>query len=205
MIRTLSGFLGLPGDWDFLPWPHAPWIPGEGDPASDVLLGYSMGGRIALAELVRRPYRAAIIVSAGLNLEDEEERRLRREADEVWARRFETDPWPDLMRGWDAQSLFGRHRMWREESNYDRGELARTLRENSPGVLEPLERRLAEIATPVLWIAGERDRRYVEIGLHSVARLESAELWICPDASHRVPWEQPEAFIARLRLFLELH
>jgi 2-succinyl-6-hydroxy-2,4-cyclohexadiene-1-carboxylate synthase len=192
VIRTLSGFLGLPSDWDFLPWPH--------DPShGDVLLGYSMGGRLALQLLESQHFRAAIIVSAGLNAPDEE-RRLR---DEAWARRFESEDWASLMRDWNAQPVFGGHVIDRQERDYDRAELARQIRESSPAVLPPP--RLESIETPVLWIAGERDAKYVEIGRRAVQRLPDAELWICPDAGHRVPWEQPELFVARLRAFLDLH
>jgi 2-succinyl-6-hydroxy-2,4-cyclohexadiene-1-carboxylate synthase len=191
VIRTLSGFLGLPSDWDFLPWPHSPT---EGD----VLLGYSMGGRLALRLLESQRFRCAIIVSAGLNAPDDERRRR----DEEWARRFESDDWPSLMRDWNAQPVFGGHALARREEDYDRAELARQLREWSPAVLPPP--RLEAIETPVLWIAGERDANYVEIARRAVARLPNAEMWICPDSGHRVPWEQPQAFIARLRGFLDL-
>jgi 2-succinyl-6-hydroxy-2,4-cyclohexadiene-1-carboxylate synthase len=192
MIRTLSGFLGLASDWDFLPWPHSPTT-------GDILLGYSMGGRLALQLLEQQRFTKAVIVSAGLNAPDEE----RRARDEEWARRFESEEWPSLMDAWNAQPVFGGHALARSEADYDRRELARQLREWSPAVLPPP--RLESIETPVLWIAGERDAKYVAIAQHAVARLPHAQLWICPDAGHRVPWEQPELFIERLRLFLDLH
>jgi 2-succinyl-6-hydroxy-2,4-cyclohexadiene-1-carboxylate synthase len=191
MIRTLSGFLGLPSDWDFLPWPHSP---NEGD----VLLGYSMGARLALQLLERQRFSRAIIVSAGLNAPDEE----RRARDEAWARRFESEQWESLMRAWNAQPVFAGHALPRHERDYDRGELARQLREWSPAVLPPP--RLEEIATPILWIAGERDAKYVDVARRAVARLPHAESWICPDAGHRVPWEQPERFVTRLRELVEM-
>lgn len=191
VIRTLSGFLGLPSDWDFLPWPH--------DPShGDVLLGYSMGGRLALRLLEQQRFRAAIIVSARLNAPDDE----RRQRDEAWARRFERDDWATLMRDWNAQPVFGGHVLPRREEDYDRAELARQLREYSPAVLPAP--KLESIETPLLWIAGDRDAKYVEIARRAVERLPHAELWICPDAGHRVPWEQPDAFVSRLRAFLEL-
>jgi 2-succinyl-6-hydroxy-2,4-cyclohexadiene-1-carboxylate synthase len=192
VIRTLPGFLGLQSDWDFLPWPHSAT---EGD----VLLGYSMGGRLALQLLERQRFAKAIIVSAGLNAPDD----ARRERDEAWARRFESDDWPSVMRDWNAQPVFGGHVIERREEDYDRRELARQLREWSPAVLPPP--RLETIETPLLWIAGERDAKYVEIGRHAVARLPHAQLWVCPDAGHRVPWEQPQAFVDALRRFLDLH
>lgn len=192
LIHALPGFLGLPADWNLLPWPHS-------STEGDVLLGYSMGGRRALQLLEEGPYRKAVIVSAGLNAPDAE----RRKRDELWAVRFERDPWDELMRDWNAQPVFGGHVSDRREEDYDRHELARQVRDWSPAVLPPP--RLEMIETPVLWIAGERDAKYVEIGREAVRRLPNAELWICPETGHRVPWEQPEAFVERLRVFLDLH
>lgn len=189
MIWTLPGFLGLEPDFDFLPWPHS----ADG---GDILLGYSMGGRLALAMLELRAMKKAIIVSAGLNAPDEE----RRKRDEEWARRFEREDWPTLMRDWNAQPVFGGHVLERREENYDRAALAHQLREYSPAVLPPPQ--LERIETPILWIAGERDAKYVDIAKRAIKRLPKAELWICPNAGHRVPWEQPEAFVARLHDFL---
>lgn len=189
-IRTLPGFLGLQSDWDFLPWPHSA-IEGE------VLMGYSMGGRLALQMLESGASAAsAVIISAGLNAPDA----ARKGRDEEWARRFETDEWSSLIRAWNAQPVFGGHVVERREEDFDRHELARQLREYSPAVLPPP--KLESIETPVLWIAGERDVKYVDIARFAAARLPHAELWICPNAGHRVPWEQPEELVERLRAWL---
>jgi 2-succinyl-6-hydroxy-2,4-cyclohexadiene-1-carboxylate synthase len=184
-LTVLPGFLGLASDFDFLP-----------SVDGDVLLGYSMGGRLALDLLQRRRFDKAVIISAGLNAPDE----ARRQRDEEWARRFESEEWSSLMRAWSAQPVFGGHVVERREADFDRAELARQLREYSPAVLPPP--RLERIETPVLWIAGERDAKYVDIARRAVARLPHAELWICPDAGHRVPWEQPRALLARIRDFI---
>jgi 2-succinyl-6-hydroxy-2,4-cyclohexadiene-1-carboxylate synthase len=203
VIWCLHGFLGKPSDWDVLPFPHraVDLLGGERvapEPA-DSLIGYSMGGRLALEILAARRVRRAVIVSAGLNAPDTD----RLERDLTWAHRFETEPWAELMAAWNAQPVFGSHSVPRDERDYDRAALARALREWSPAVLQPPS--LEKIETPLLWIAGERDARYVEVARQAVARLPDAQLWICPGAGHRVPWEQPEAFIERLREFLDLH
>ena len=154
MITFFNGFLGVDRDWDFVRDIETP---------ERVLVGYSMGGRLALQALIAgAAFERAVIVSAGLNLE--EGREQRRARDETWARRFESDPWDDLMRDWNAQPVFGGHVVERFESAYDRRELARQLRENSPGVLPPLAPRLHEITIPMLWVVGERDKTYVETG-----------------------------------------
>jgi 2-succinyl-6-hydroxy-2,4-cyclohexadiene-1-carboxylate synthase len=199
MIVALHGFLGLPSDWDFLGSdviaPPLDDIPDEGD----TLLGYSLGGRLALQALLRGArYRRAVIVSARVRDAEPD----RRERDERWARRFETDDWSAVMRDWNAQLIFGGHAMPRAEEDFDRRELARQLREWSPAVLPSIVERLHEIAIPVLWIAGERDAQYVEDGRSSVSLLPNATLAIVPGAAHRVPWERPAEFAALLREFV---
>jgi pimeloyl-ACP methyl ester carboxylesterase len=49
-------------------------------------------------------------------------------------------------------------------------------------------------------MAGELDAKYVGEAMRAVALLPNAEMWICPDAGHRVPWEQPDRFVERIRL-----
>jgi 2-succinyl-6-hydroxy-2,4-cyclohexadiene-1-carboxylate synthase len=192
VITFYNGFLGVDRDWDFVR---------DLATTERVLAGYSMGGRLALQALIEgAPFDRAVIISAGLNLDTGREER--RASDEAWAKRFENDRWDEIMRDWNAQPVFGGHVVERFEQDYDRRELARQLRENSPGVLLPLGPRLHEIQIPILWIAGERDNAFVEIGKRAVSLLPNAELWICPDAGHRVPWEQPDAFRARLREFV---
>ena len=192
MLTIFPGFLGTARDFDFIRDIDTPF---------DVLLGYSMGGRLALQALIDgAPFDRVVIISAGLNLE--ENRDVRRGRDEAWARRFESDPWDEVIRDWNAQSVFGGHALKREERDYDRRELARQLRENSPGTLPPLAPRLHEIDIPLLWIAGERDRQYVDVARRAEALLPNAELWICPNAGHRVPWEQPRRFLERVRQFV---
>lgn len=209
MITCIHGFLGRPADWDFLrpefevealSLDEAASLAARGA-RGEVLLGYSMGGRLALEALAAGArFERAVIVSAGLNLETGREER--RAADERWARRFERDDWRAVVRDWNAQPVFRGHALERREDDFDRALLARALRMFSPAVLPPLAPRLPEIRLPVLWIAGERDERYAEVAKHAVALLPDAELWICRDAGHRVPWEQPEMFAERLREFV---
>src|ERR1700686_147492 len=78
MIWCIHGLLGRGSDWDFLRDAgfeiRAPSLFG-GDSiddilpaAADVLLGYSMGARLALHVIESRPVKQAVLVSAGVNL-----------------------------------------------------------------------------------------------------------------------------------------
>ena len=188
VITCLHGFLGLPRDWDFLrdagfeiETPSLDAIPDRGD----VLLGYSMGGRLALRKL--SGYKRAVIVSARVRAPEPNR------AD--WSSRFESQPWDALMRDWNAQPIFGGQVMPREERDFDRRELVRQLRDFTPVAFD------GPIEVPTLFVAGERDLKYVEEARFAVERWPLAQTWVCPGAAHRVPWERPELFIERLRAF----
>lgn len=203
MITALHGFLGRPADWDFLREAGFEVDARDLDDvpqSGDTILGYSMGGRIALHALLEGArYQRAVIISAGLGIEAEVDRAARRAADERWAKRFARDDWETVLRDWNAQPLFGGDVRVRRERDYDRRRIVDALRRWSPGVLPPLAARLHEIEIPVLWIAGERDAKYVSEAKRAVSLLPDAKLWICPGAAHRVPWEQPEAFVRALQ------
>lgn len=171
-----------------------------------VLIGYSLGGRLALQALLAAPslFRKAVIVSAGLGIESESERSQRLESDESWARRFESEPWEPLVDAWNRQPLFASSRpvAIREESHFSRPALAAALRHFSPAVQEPVFPRLSEITIPILWVAGQRDERYAAEAERAVGELARGELLLVPEAGHRAPWDQPEHFMGRLREFL---
>ena len=203
VITALHGFLGAPSDWNFLrdagfaiDTPPLDAIP----PRGDTLLGYSLGGRLALhALLAGARYERAIFISTGLGIEDESARAARRASDQAWAHRFESDDWDTVIKAWNAQPVLAGPALPRTRDDYD----SRALREWSSAVLAPVASRLDELTIPTLWIAGSRDTKYVAEA-HSAASLApNARVAVIEDAGHRVPWERQEAFIAILRDFLD--
>jgi 2-succinyl-6-hydroxy-2,4-cyclohexadiene-1-carboxylate synthase len=194
VIVALHGFLGTGRDWDFLREAGFDVVTTL-QPRGDVLLGYSMGGRLALQALLNgAQYERAVFISTRVSAATETR--------EAWACRFETDDWATLMRDWDSQPLFGGHVLPRREEDFDRRELARQLREWSPAALPPAEPRLHELALPTLWIAGARDAKYVAEARRAGELAPNARLEIVDGAAHRVPWERPAAVVASLRRFL---
>jgi pimeloyl-ACP methyl ester carboxylesterase len=198
VITCLHGFLGNPRDWNFLrdagfaiETPPLDAIPDHGD----VLLGYSLGGRLALqALLAGANYRRAILVSTGLGIEDEEARAARRASDEVWAQRFEFEDFETVIADWNAQPVLAGPALHRTRDDYD----PRALREWSSSALPPVASRLHELTIPTLWIAGARDSKYVAEA-HRAASLARGRVAIVDDAGHRVPWEAPGEFVNLLK------
>jgi len=201
VITCLHGFLGNPHDWDFLrdagfiiETPPLDAIPARGDS----ILGYSLGGRLALhALLAGAQYERAIFVSTGLGVESEAERAARRASDEAWARRFESEDFDSVMAAWNAQPVLAGPALKRTRGDYD----PRALREWSSGILPPVASRPHELTIPTLWIAGARDTKYAAEAQRAASRAPGGQVAIVENAGHRVPWERPDEFIKNLREF----
>jgi 2-succinyl-6-hydroxy-2,4-cyclohexadiene-1-carboxylate synthase len=180
-------------------------------PVRRVLLGYSLGGRLALHALLSEhghPWDAAVIVSAHPGLEDESERAARREADAEWSALAHSGDWSEMLERWNAQPVFSAGGGMRPVADRaalvrQRREVARSFVAWSLGAQEPLWGRLPEIDIPVLWIAGGRDEKFCDIGRRAAAALPSARLSVAAGAGHRVPWEVPGAFAESVLEFLE--
>lgn len=163
-----------------------------------VLMGYSMGGRLALHALLEKthPWHAAVIVSAHPGLVDPAESEERRAADAEWATRALTANWQDFLDAWNAQPVLGgtmpRDAGASAAMAMHRREIARSFVDWSLGAQQPLWDGLSEITIPVLWVAGENDAKFLEIARHAVAALPHARLAVAPAAGHRVPWEAEE-------------
>src|SRR5690606_6539540 len=95
---------------------------------SRILVGYSLGGRIALHALRDSPdlWQAAVIISAHPGLVLEEDRVVRKKADQEWAKRFMHEDWDLLMKSWNSQPVFknGSQPLLRHERDFDRKKLA---------------------------------------------------------------------------------
>lgn len=81
--------------------------------------------------------------------------------------------------------------------------VARSFMDWTVGVQEDLLPELERVTCPVLWVVGERDKKFLAVAKKAVEALPNAELCVVPDCGHRVPWEQSEFFSQRVAEFLE--
>ncbi len=188
---TLDGALGLIS------------AAGGADPAP--VLGYSMGGRLALAYAVRHPERVShlILESASPGLETESDRADRRASDEALAMRLETEGIEAFMELWKALPIFGSQRALPQEVRAalqarrllnDPGSLAAALRGLGTGVLPSYWGDLAKLQVPTLIVVGELDDKFVGIGKKVASLLPDARLAVVPGAGHAVHLERPDAW-----------
>lgn len=176
-------------------------------PGPRILLGYSMGGRLALHALLEKdsPWDAAVIVSAHPGLESEQERAARRAVDAEWAARALQMEWPDFLKKWYAQPVLVGEAVGMADRRLLSGrrqEVARSFMDWSLGAQVPLWGRFPEIQVPVLWVAGGRDEKFRALGERAVSGIPAAEGVVIENAGHRVPWEAAAEFAAVVADFL---
>lgn len=224
--HALHGFLGKPSDWNHLGLPliahdlltissarHGmmQWAEkfnaiASQSPAPRILMGYSLGGRLAMHALLSRPelWSGAIIISAHPGLFDDSAKKQRIEQDGCWAKRFESEAWDTLMHSWEGADIFknGTRRFERKEQDYVRSDLAAIMRNWSLGVQENLAQEIAKLDMPILWIAGKNDLRYASSAACMKLKHEMSKVWIASNAAHRVPWDCPDDFKRQIEDFM---
>jgi 2-succinyl-6-hydroxy-2,4-cyclohexadiene-1-carboxylate synthase len=221
-IVALHGFWGLPQDWDifpkeFLAFPIRPFASFDAwckdfieeittkVPPPRFLLGYSLGGRLALHAFCQAPelWEKGIFVSTHPGLLQEEEKGKRLARDLQWAESFRSMEWEELQAKWEKQPVFenASYRFTRNEANSSRKDLASHLTNFSLGKQKDFRKQLSSIQKASLWIAGERDRAFAELALEMASLSPHTSASIISNASHRVPWEQPSAFLSAIIQF----
>lgn len=177
------------------------------------LLGYSMGGRLALCVALNHPdcIKTLLLESASPGLAAEAERQARIASDEALAQRIERDGIERFVDEWERLPLFASQRQAPEEARRrlrklrlqnDPAGLAHSLRGMGTGAQPPLWDRLHEWAKPALLITGALDTKFVEINRQMAQRMTNATHHIVANAGHAVHFEQPETYTTLVKDFL---
>lgn len=174
------------------------------------LLGYSMGGRLALYMAVHYPQRvqSLILESASPGLKTQAEREDRKQRDDALADRIEQNGiawfaefWESLPL-WDNQSAALKRALRAQRLQNDPRGLANSLRGMGTGVMPSLWDDLPRLSLPVLLLVGALDAKFLRINREMATRLPNAALHILPQAGHTVHAEQPGAYVQQVQEFL---
>lgn len=173
-----------------------------------VLIGYSMGARMALHAVLDQPHHFSglVLVSGTPGIEDDAERHQRRIADDALADRIETIGVESFVDEWLTNPLFAgltSDMAMRDDRirNSARG-LADSLRHAGTGTQSPQWGRLGSIKIPVLIVTGSLDPKFVEIGRRMGVLIPHSTLVSIDGAGHTVHLEKPLEFQATVREWL---
>lgn len=182
----------------------------QGEPCQ--LLGYSLGGRLALAAALdpRTAGRVSglCLLSASPGLPGEEARAARRLLDAERARRLREEGLKPFLRDWYSLPLFaplaeaaGIEALALRRGGGDAEALATAIESLSPGRMPDLRPRLAGLGAPLLALAGERDRAYADDASRLAAAAPGGRFRLLPGAGHALLLEAPAEAAAAWRDF----
>ncbi|MDE2776256.1 MAG: 2-succinyl-6-hydroxy-2,4-cyclohexadiene-1-carboxylate synthase [Chloroflexota bacterium] len=173
------------------------------------LLGYSMGGRLALFLACAYPSRfsALILESASPGLADQRARADRRLKDDQLADQIEKAGVASFVANWESLPLWStqskaRIRAQRAQRLANRSQgLANSLRGMGAGAQPNLWRQLPKLNLPTCLIVGERDDKFRRINQDMASAIPRSRLSLIPAAGHNTHLEEPDAFCQAIRAF----
>jgi 2-succinyl-6-hydroxy-2,4-cyclohexadiene-1-carboxylate synthase len=169
------------------------------------ILGYSMGGRIALAMAVYFPNRVRklILESASPGLKTDTERKERFYSDTDLATFIYENEIEAFVDYWENLPLFEsqkslpteiRSSIRKQRLMNDPGGLSENLFGMGTGRQPNFWKRLQKINSEVLLVVGELDHKFCEIAIEMQLNLQNGKIYKVENAGHAIHVEQPEKF-----------
>lgn len=175
------------------------------------LVGYSMGGRLALYLTLRFPtyFHKVILESASPGLKTQAARNQRIQSDSKLAQALEMENFSSFLAKWYAQPLFAsmqRHpdfeRILAHRLQNNPFALAKSLRNLGLGCQPSLWIEFQQNVIPLLLVVGELDRKFVSINTEMANLCKAAQLQIMSSCGHNIHFEDANSFIEQIRCFL---
>ena len=178
------------------------------------LLGYSMGGRLALFMAInhRDHIKSLILESASAGLREIGSRQQRKHKDDTLADNIEQNGMVWFVDFWETLSLWDSQRQLSEDvrlqlrqqrlTNNPRG-LANSLRGMGTGVQPSLWDDLDGLDMPIQLIVGEYDEKFVALNYEMYDLFPQSDLHIVFDAGHTVHLEQVDEFVTVVQKHLD--
>lgn len=171
------------------------------------LVGYSMGGRIALHAALALPGRVErlVLIGASPGLRDPGERSARREADERLAQELEQSDIESFARRWARTPILGglpaplAERVHLDRLHNTADGLAAALRGLGTGTLPSVWDRLDELSMPATLAVGEHDRKFRAVAGRMAKHIPNVEIRVIPNVGHAAHIERPVAVSEILR------
>ena len=175
-----------------------------------VVVGYSMGARLALAFAAAYPSRvsALVLVSGGVGERDAADRASRVLSDEALASAIQRDGIEPFVERWERLPL------WTTQMKADPSVLRRQreirMRQRPAGLAGSLRGfgqgqepsywdELAQLPMPVRLVVGAQDAKYVQRANEMASVIPDGQVVVLPGIGHGIPVEDPQALVREVR------
>ncbi|MGA1790897.1 MAG: 2-succinyl-6-hydroxy-2,4-cyclohexadiene-1-carboxylate synthase [bacterium] len=177
-----------------------------------IVVGYSMGGRLALYLALHYPDRffKGVLESASPGLSKREDRLARIAHDEKLASELESVPFATFLRKWYSQPIFESLKghpdfpdlLKRRQGNIP-ADMALSLRHMGTGKQPSQWARLRHNRVPLLFMTGELDGKFRAIASRMEGMCPYSRTKIIAGCGHNIHFENPSAFIESVKAFIE--
>ncbi|BCL38381.1 2-succinyl-6-hydroxy-2,4-cyclohexadiene-1-carboxylate synthase [Nostoc sp. MS1] len=181
------------------------------------LVGYSMGGRLALYLTLHFPelFYQVVLESASPGLPTEVERleRVKRDAQiaKELARSVNKSDFASFLINWYHQPIFGNIKYHPEFESMLKSrlqnqpiELVKSLQFMGTGSQPSLWKKLQDNQVPLLLLVGEHDEKFIEINREMAKISQLSKLNIITDAAHNIHFENTLEFVQKLQEFFSI-
>lgn len=169
----------------------------------DRVIGYSLGGRLALGLLRLAPqrFRAAVILAAHPGLTDAQARARRRAADRHWIERLEQQGITAFVDAWQSLPLFATQASVAAERLAQQRErrlsqtasgLAASLRAHGLAEMPSMRQTIIHYPGKLHWVAGAEDHKFSVIARVVGRWRPSVPVTLLPDVGHNPLLEAPD-------------
>lgn len=175
-----------------------------------ILVGYSMGARLALSLATQHPNlcKGLVLESGHFGISSETERQSRQSLDAHRADEIMSD-YSSFLRYWEDISLFNTPHARAINSAYKQIQqnqqpiwIANSLLGFGAGTMPCVENRLTSLHMPVLLLVGEDDSKFKAINQRMHLMLPYSYLSIIKGAGHRVHWDNPKMWQKEIEMFI---
>jgi 2-succinyl-6-hydroxy-2,4-cyclohexadiene-1-carboxylate synthase len=167
------------------------------------LVGYSLGGRVALGITVRHPalVRRLTLIGAHPGLPTAQARQQRRQADAAWTRLLRSRGIEAFVDTWERQPVFATQQSMgaellamqrRVRLSHDPRQLADAMDILGLGAMPDWTPHLPALRLPVQLVIGERDEKFGRLAEQMAQQLPNVTVHRARDAGHNVVLEAPE-------------
>lgn len=181
---------------------------------SVILVGYSMGGRLALSFAIKHmgAIRGLVLESSTAGIQNKNEKDVRKKNDNELADYIENHSIKEFVKKWMSQEIFSTQENL-SPNRYEKIKikklllnkemLACSLRGFGTGQMKSLWNNLSYIECPVLLITGEYDKKFCEINSRMNKLIPDSTHCIVKNSGHNIHLENPEEFVNLLMKFVK--